>query len=165
VPPAAPAPTAPLPEEAASTSTAGAGGPQVARSSVPPGVSQPEAMLVGHTLVMTAKALAAGRVALSASLDGRPLGGCTIPTPAGRSFTCRLALAKSISPSAPIATAASLRVGARTLRSLRPAAPVARMKMDGIFGATQIVVHGHLVAASQFLCDASLTQPDPLASR
>ena len=163
VPPAAPAPTAPLPEGAASASAAG--GPKLALSSVSPGVSQPEAMLVGHTLVMTAKALMAGRVALGASLYGRSLGGCTIPTPAGRSFTCRLALAKSISPGAPIATAASLQVGDRTLRSLRPAAPVARMKMDGIFGATQIVVHGHLVAASQFLCDASLAQPDPLASR
>jgi hypothetical protein len=166
VPPAAPAPTAPLPGAAASTSAASGGGPKLALSSVSSGVSQPEAMLVGHTLVLTAKTLVAGRVGLSASLDGRSLGGCTIPTPAGRSFTCRLALAKSISPSAPIATAASLRVGDRTLRSLRPAAPVARMKMDGIFGATQIVVHGHLVAASQFLCDGtSLAQLHPTILR
>ncbi|MFI5005321.1 MAG: lysyl oxidase family protein [Solirubrobacterales bacterium] len=166
VPPAAPAPTAPLPGEAAATSMTGAGGPKAALSPIPPGVSRPEAMLVGHTLVMTARASAAGRVGLGAYLDGRALGGCAIQTPAGRSFTCRLALAKRISLNAPISASASWNVGDRTLRSLRPAAPVARMKMDGIFGATQIVVHGHLVAASQFLCDGALLgQLHPTALR
>ncbi len=167
VPPAEPAPTAPLPAEAAPTSVPGTGRPKLGGpASASPAVSRPEAVLVGHTLVMTASATAAGRVRLSAYLGQRPLGGCAVQTPAGRSFTCRLTLAKQISLHAPISASASLHAGDRTLQSLRVAAPVAPMKMDGIFGATQIVVHGQLVAASQFLCDgSSLAQLHPAALR
>ncbi len=155
VPSAEPAPTAPVPGEAASSTIVGSVGARVGgRPTASPGVSQPEAMLVEHTLVMTAIATRAGRIALSASLGGRKLGGCAGLTPAGRSFTCRLALAPRISPQAPIGALASLRVGASTLQSLRLAAPVAAMKMDGVYGATQIVINGHLLAASQFFCES-----------
>jgi hypothetical protein len=127
VPRAEPAPAAPLPTGAALPPIAGAAGNVLPSS---PTVSRPEAMLIGRTLVMTTEATAAGRVALSAYLGKRRLGGCVTQSPANRSFTCQLTLGGRVSPHTPVSALASLRIGGRVLRSLRRAAPVQKMKMD-----------------------------------
>jgi hypothetical protein len=152
VPRAEPAPAAPLPTGAASSPIPGDGG-NVSPSS--PAVSRPEAMLIGHTLVMTTEATAAGRVALSAYLGKRRLGGCGTQSPANRSFTCRLTLGGRVSPHTPVSALASLRIGGRVLRSLRRAAPVQKMKMGGASDASTIIGHWHLSASWQLMCSPS----------
>jgi hypothetical protein len=172
VPTAEPAPAAPLPAATASPSIAGAGRPRLGgSSSTAPAVSAPEAMLVGRMLVMTTRATVAGRLHLSAYLGKRGLGGCTIQTPAGRAFTCRLALGKWVSPGAPVSATASLQSASANLRGVRSAAQVPMMKMDGVYsagqvfanGATQVRVHGHLAAAARFTCDPSMAKLRPVA--
>jgi hypothetical protein len=152
VPAPVPQPAPVAPEAEAQTTVPATG--QAAPLALPTAaVSRPEAMFVGRMLVMDARANAAGQIALEASLDGRSVGGCTARTPAGRSFTCRVTLPGWASPQAPLSATATLRDGAASARSVRPAAPVPGMKMNGLLGATQILLHGRLVAASQFFCE------------
>jgi hypothetical protein len=124
-------------------------------SAVSPAVAPPEAVLVGRTLVMTTGVTVAGRVRLSAYLGKRRLGSCEIQTPADRSFTCRLTLGGRVSLHAPVRVLASLRVGGDILRSLRRAAPVAKMKMNGAFGETQFLSNGHAAASWRLICSPS----------
>jgi hypothetical protein len=130
VPPAEPLPVAgPSPTAPAGLGGAPGGAALGESSSHPPPIFKPAALLVGRRLVLTTKVTEAGRVRLSAFLRGHRLGTCAILTPADRSFTCRLTLAKTVSLSARISVLASLRVGSTILSSLRPAAPVPRMSM------------------------------------
>ena len=92
------------------------------------GLSMPQAMLVGRTLVMTTTVSVAGRLSLGARLHGRPLGRCAAKTPAERSFTCRVRLARGLRHAA-IEIDASLWSAHQVLRQTRRAAPIAPMEM------------------------------------
>ena len=127
-----PAPEAPLAGSASAPTIvqqAGAGGVQGVTAYV--SVSRPQVALIGRSLVMTTLPTAPGRVRLSAYLGHRRLGSCVMVTPADRSFTCRLRLARGLSLHARISVLASLRAGPTLVRSLRPAAPITQMKMQG----------------------------------
>jgi hypothetical protein len=118
-----------------------------------PAVSRPRVILVGRTLVMTTWLTRAGRVRLSAYLGRHLLGSCAVETPAARSFSCRVKLRRGVSLHASISVWASLRIGSEVLRSLRPASPVARMKMraSGPLPAT-----AHASSFSQFICSPTM---------
>jgi hypothetical protein len=98
-------------------------------SSPPPGVSRPQAMLIGRKLTMSTRATVAGRVRLSAYLGRRRLGTCAAPTPANRTFTCRLTLGPRVSPRAPIRVLASLREHGLIFTSSLSAKRIPEMKM------------------------------------
>jgi hypothetical protein len=98
----------------------------------PPGLLRPRAMLVGHELVMTTVASSAGRVRLSAYLGKRRLGSCVAQMPAGRRFTCRVALHSNNLSRVRIALVASLRAGGRLLTIAQPAEPIPGMAMTPI---------------------------------
>jgi hypothetical protein len=119
-----PSPEAPPSSKTTTRGTEESGSPQA-----PSGVSRPSVTLIGRKLIMTTFATVAGRVRLSAYLGRRRLGTCVTRTPADRAFTCRLTLGEKVSLHAQISVWASLRIGRRVLRSLRPAARVAQMKM------------------------------------
>ncbi len=116
-------------------------------------VSRPRVALIGRTLTMTTLPTVAGRVRLSAYLGHRRLGTCVTQTPADRSFTCRLKLARSIPARARIGVLASLRIGRKVLRSWRAPAPIVEMRMTALGG-----VHSALAAAA-FWCTPSLANP------
>jgi hypothetical protein len=132
-----PAPTVYLPEGALASASGS-------------GIAAPQAMLVGHELVITTSVGEAGRASIGAYLGARRLGGCTVQTPAGRSFTCQIGLT-GVSRHAAIGVSASLRAGGKLLRSARAAAPIAPMKM-----ISQLVRNGSGRAAWQFICSPSL---------
>jgi hypothetical protein len=94
-----------------------------------PGVSRPQAMFVGHKLILTTRPTVAGRIRLSAYLGKRRLGTCVTETPAGRSFTCRLTLSSKISLHARISVLASMRVGNLIVKDLLKAEQLPQMKM------------------------------------
>jgi hypothetical protein len=98
-------------------------------SNRPSGVSRPQVMLIGRKLVMSTRATIAGRVRLSAYLDGRRLGTCAAPTPANRIFTCRLTLGSRVSLRAPIRVLASLREHGLIFTSSSSAKRIPEMKM------------------------------------
>ena len=112
------------------------------------GLSVPQAMLVGRTLVMTTTVSEAGRLSLGARFHGRRLGGCVVQTPAGRSFTCRVRLAGGLRHAA-IAVQASLTTARRVLRRTRGAATIAPMKMPL---ATPLGGRGQVASAGAFVC-------------
>jgi Lysyl oxidase/Bacterial Ig domain len=120
-----------------------------------PGVYRPQAILIGRELVMTTRVSEAGHLRLSAYLGHRLLGTCATKTLGERSFTCRVALGKGIRLNARISVLASLRVGGKILRSLRPAAPVPEMKMTR---ASRRLTRGlgHESSSWQFLCGPSM---------
>jgi hypothetical protein len=93
-----------------------------------PTVAAPVPMAVGRELVVSTVTALPGRVRVTAFVGSRRLGSCSALTPAGRSFTCRLA-AHGIPDGAPIRIVASLRAGTRVYSSARPAAAVAPMSM------------------------------------
>jgi hypothetical protein len=156
VPASVPAPAAPLSAEEALPSTGHAAGSRGSSSSISPAIATPEAVLVGRTLVLTTAVSAPGRARVSAYLGGRRLGSCVVLTPADRSFTCRVRLGSNVSLHAPLSISASLRLGGRILQSRRPTAPVQEMKMNGAFGETRFLAHGHLTASWQLICSPSL---------
>jgi len=92
-------------------------------------VSRPQAMLIGRKLTMSTRATVAGRVRLSAYLGRRRLGTCAGPTPANRTFTCRLTLGPRVSPRAPIRVLASLREHGLIFTSSLSAKRIPEMKM------------------------------------
>jgi hypothetical protein len=97
---------------------------------LPSGLTNPRAVLIGRRLIMTTEAMRAGRIRLSAYLNGHRLGTCVAPTPGKRTFTCGLTLAQRISLHAPIAVWATLRVGSQLLQRVRPPGALATMKMS-----------------------------------
>jgi cell division septation protein DedD len=122
-----------------------------------PGLSAPQSMRVGRTLVMTTTVSEAGRLSLVATLDGRRLGGCLTKTPAERSFTCRVKLAGGLRHAA-IAVRATLDTGRRVLRQARAPGAIAPMKMPV---ATPLGGSG-LAASSKFVCGPpTRLQPSP----
>lgn len=146
-----PVPSAqPAPQAVADISTSSATAPNPAASR--PSVSRPQAILIGHKLVMTTRVSGAGRVRLTAYLAHRVLGGCVVQTPGEQSFTCRLTLGRRVRLNARIGVLASLRVGGKILRSLRPAAPVAEMTMSASAGERLGSVHGRESVSWRFLC-------------
>jgi hypothetical protein len=160
VPPPVAAPAASLPPERAPPSRpSGVGSTLGSSASSPPGVSRPQAMLIGRKLIMTTRVSEAGRVRLSAYLGKRRLGTCVTQSPANRTFTCRLTLGRGVSIDAQISVWASLRVGRLVQRQLRPAARVQEMKMAGgpgqIAGAPGLIVHGRELSW-QLLCSPEL---------
>jgi hypothetical protein len=156
VPASVPAPAAPLSPEEALPSGGHIVGSRGSSSSISPAIAPPEAVLVGHTLVLTTAVSAAGRARVSAYLGTRRLGSCVVLTPADRSFTCRVKLGSRVPLHAPLRIYASLRLGGRILHSRRPTAPVGEMKMNGAFGETRFLAHGHLTASWQLICSPSL---------
>ncbi len=92
-------------------------------------VSRPRVMLFGRMLVMTTVPSAPGRVRLTAYLGRRDLGTCVTESPAGRTFTCRIRLSRTISPSARISVRATLRSGDLLLHAVLPAQRIPEMKM------------------------------------
>jgi hypothetical protein len=143
----------PAASEEASPSTLSGGISPGGPSSPSIGVSRPQAMLIGHELIMTTKVTEVGRVRLSAYLGKHRLGTCVTQTAANRTFTCRLTLGKRIPLDARISVLASLRIGRLILRQLRPAARVQEMKMKG---GAELVPGLHLVGerelSGQLLC-------------
>lgn len=137
---------------AGTTITVGTTGTLGASSSVPPVIFRPEAILVGRKLVMTTKVTRAGKARLTAYLGRHRLGTCTVETPAGRSFSCRLTLEKGVRLNARISVLASLRVGSTLFSSLRPAAPVPRMNMKGTSG---LGARAAGASSPQFWCSLS----------
>jgi len=119
----------PLPAPEAPLASSGVQGSR--ESSRTASVSRPQVALIGRSLIMTTLPTAPGRVRLSAYLGHRRLGTCVTVTPADRSFTCRLRLARGLPLHARISVLASLRDGPTLVRSLRPAAPITQMKMQG----------------------------------
>jgi hypothetical protein len=95
-------------------------------------LSAPRAMLVAHELVITIVPRSAGRISISASLDGRGLGGCSALTTAGRLFSCRVRLRAGVSTRAPIAILAELRSGAHLWQLNEPPREVPVMVMRPI---------------------------------
>ncbi len=116
------------------------------------GLSMPQAMLVGRTLVMTTTVSVAGRLSLGARLHGRPLGRCAAKTPAERSFTCRVRLARGLRHAA-IEIDASLWSAHQVLRQTRRAAPIAPMEMPL---ATPLGGTGLTASSSAFVCGPAL---------
>jgi hypothetical protein len=155
VPVDTPAPAAPLSAEEVPSREAGIAALHGRRAQSAPAVAPPEAVLVGRTLVLTTAVSAAGRIRLSAYVGKHSLGSCVIQSPADRSFTCRLTLGRGVSLHASIRALASLRVGARIVQSARRASAVANMKMNGAFGETQFLLHGHLTASWRLICGTS----------
>jgi Bacterial Ig domain/Lysyl oxidase len=155
----------PLPAAATSTATTGGGtttpgaspgsGTLGASTTLPPVIFRPEAILVGRRLVMTTRVSRAGKARLTAYLGRHRLGTCAVQTPAGRSFTCRLTLEKGIRLNARISILASLRVGSTLFNSLRPAAPVPRMNMNGTGG---LGARAAGVSSPQFWCSISMLE-------
>jgi hypothetical protein len=144
----------PSPEAAlvtATTPVSGAGAVQgvktIAQSAA---VSRPQVALIGRSLIMTTLPTAAGRVRLSAYLGKHRLGTCATATPADRSFTCRLRLARGLSAHARISVLASLRIGRTIVRSWRAAAPIKQMQMRGGPAGAQAAI-----AAARFWCTPS----------
>jgi hypothetical protein len=107
--------------------------PQPSKTATHPAaaLSRPVAMLIGRRLIMTTRVGEAGHVSLRAYIGHRPLGGCMANMPGNRVFTCRLTLGRRVHLSSRISIWATLQVGRTTLRSLRPAARVPEMKMNG----------------------------------
>ncbi|HEV3095030.1 MAG TPA: lysyl oxidase family protein [Solirubrobacteraceae bacterium] len=131
IPPAEPAPAAPvpspqLPAPPAAPSPAAPATPTPAPQ--PPTLSRPGALFIGHKLVMTTTADRAGRVGLSAYIGHHLLGHCGASTLADRSFSCRITLTPKL-VSARISILATLKFGRTLLRSLRPAARIPQMNM------------------------------------
>ena len=156
VPASVPAPAAPLSAEEALPASGHIGRARGSSSPISPAIAPPEAVLVGRTLVLTTAVSAAGRARVSVYLGRRRLGSCVILTPADRSFTCRVRLGSRVSLHAPLSISASLRLAGRILHSRRPTAPVGEMKMNGAFGETRFLAHGHLTASWQLICSPSL---------
>jgi hypothetical protein len=75
----------------------------------------PRASRLGRRLIMTVTPARAGVVRLTAYTGRRRLGACSTRTPAGRRFTCRLRLPRTLRTSAAIRVVASLRVGGRVV--------------------------------------------------
>jgi hypothetical protein len=115
-------------------------------------------MLVGRQLVMTSSVGEAGRVSLSAYYGKHRLGGCSVQTPANRSFTCRLSLA-GLSPHTPISASISLRAAGKLIRSGRSAAPVSEMRMP-VSGPP--LRHGYGSSSWQFVCGPGMSASVPL---
>jgi Lysyl oxidase/Bacterial Ig domain len=149
VPVAQPAPVAPLSSEEVLPAR---NDHAALASSTSPAVAPPEAVLVGRTVVLTTGVSAAGRVRLSAYAGKRRLGSCAVQTPADRSFTCEIKLGRRMSLHASLRVVASLRAGDRIVHSLRPTSSVSKMKMNGVFGETQFLSHGHVAASWRLIC-------------
>jgi hypothetical protein len=109
-PPSSP-PSAPLP-----------GGTHAITSSGP--LSSPTAMLIGRKLYMTATANQAGRLRLTAALNGRHLGSCVAPMKKRQALTCTMPLPRGVSARAPIGVWATLRVGDHLFQTKRRPARV-----------------------------------------
>jgi hypothetical protein len=120
---------APSGETSSSQQTAGGSvlGEQTAKARI--AVDRPTVVLLGRTLVMTARPTGPGAIRLSAFVGGRRVGSCVTLTPADRSFTCRVRLGSGISSRARIRVQATLRDGSALARSVRAAAPVEQMQM------------------------------------
>jgi hypothetical protein len=153
-----PAPAAPLPPAQETVPSTLGQGDQSA-SVVRRAVSPPEVMLVGNQLVMTSSVGESGRVSLSAYHGRHRLGGCTLETPANRSFTCRLSFA-GLSPRASISTRLSLSAGGKLLESRRAAAPVPEMRMPV---AGPPLHHGYGSSSWQFVCGPAMSASAPLS--
>jgi hypothetical protein len=102
------------PQAAPSVPLPGAVGAQTA--------STPRAMVFMGKLAMTTRFARAGRVTLSAYRGSQRIGGCSVQTPANRSFTCLLDL-KGASPDTVTSIVSGLRVGGKLLGSRRTVAP------------------------------------------
>jgi hypothetical protein len=92
------------------------------RGSAAQSASAPRAMVFMGKLAMTTRFARAGRVTLSAYRGSQRIGGCSVQTPANRSFTCLLDL-KGASPDTVTSIVSSLRVGGKLLGSGRTVAP------------------------------------------
>ena len=152
--PAEAAPSVPFGEALAPIPTPGGPSLSVVRRTVIP----PAMMLVGRQLVMTSSVGEAGRVSLSAYYGKHRLGGCSVQTPANRSFTCRLSLA-GLSPHTPISASISLRAAGKLIRSGRSAAPVSEMRMP-VSGPP--LRHGYGSSSWQFVCGPGMSASVPL---
>lgn len=75
----------------------------------------PDAIRIGHRLVLSTVARRAGVVRLTAHAAGRKLGSCSARTPAGRRFICRLRIPRAVASTTSIRVVASLRVKGRVV--------------------------------------------------
>jgi hypothetical protein len=82
----------------------------------------PEAARIGRRLIMSVTSAQAGLVRLNAYAGKRRIGSCVARTPAGRRFTCRLRMPRSMRPTRPVRVVASLRIEGR-LVAVRTRAP------------------------------------------
>jgi hypothetical protein len=84
-----------------------------------------------NSLIVTTRPGTAGVLSVSAYRGAHRLGGCSAPTPAGRTFTCLIGLPASISRQASIGLVATLRTRGRTVTSAQRPAPIAALKDYG----------------------------------
>jgi hypothetical protein len=110
---------------------------------------RPTAVLFGRMLVMGARAATPGSIRLSAFFGAHRFASCVSPTPADRTFDCRVRLPSDIALGARIRIQASLRDGAELARSVREAAPVEQMKM---------ATGAHSASAASFWCTPEAAQ-------
>ena len=150
VAPAEPAPELPSSASGTSSTSAAGGNAGFTSSGAAARLSRPRAMLFHRLLVMTTLPSVAGRVRLAAYEGEHELGTCVTETPAGRTFVCRVRLARRISLRARISVRASLRVGDLLLQSLLPAQRIPEMKMRPVGPS------GHVASGSgEFWCSPS----------
>ena len=116
--------------------------PVLTTSNPTPSIARPRAMLVGRKLVMSTISTVPGQVRLSAYLGKRLLGSCASLTPADRSFSCRLTLAKWVSLRSRIRVVASLHDGALLLTSHLGPERIPFMRMVPLGAAHAASAHG-----------------------
>lgn len=90
-----------------------------------PALSQISTLRMGRVLIAKVRPNVGGRVRVTAWVRGRRAGACVAQVKGGRSFTCRLTLARSVALRAPIRIVAGLRAGRTLTRRIRAAAPIA----------------------------------------
>ncbi len=129
--------------------------PAAAQPATRAGISRPRALLAGRELVISTVATLAGSIRLTAYHSGHELGSCASVTPAGRAFTCRIALARGVSLRARIAVSATLRAGRRHLSVSLPAQVVPEMRMPGAQTSAAHEAAGTL----SLWCSASMLTP------
>jgi len=100
-----------------------------------PTLSRIAAMRMGRQLTATVRPNVAGRVRITAFARGRRLGACAARIAGGRTFTCRLRLARSVPLRAPIRLVAGLRAGRTLVRRTRTAAPIPATRLRASYAA------------------------------
>ena len=92
-------------------------------------LSKPTAMLIGRKLYLTATAGQPGRLRLTAILRGHRLGSCVTQVRRHQAFTCATTLPRGVSAKARIGVWATLKVGHRSIQTVRrPATVPSEMK-------------------------------------
>jgi hypothetical protein len=115
-------------------------------------LTRPEAMLVGPNIEMSTRVGIAGRARLSLYLGRQLLGSCVSPTPANRTYTCKLKLSRAHRRDR-LRVIATLRTGPRLLATSLGPERIPKMVMVRA-GSLHLGAHGASYA-SLFWCSPS----------